>query len=216
MAGATEQTPKRAREDVPEGLGGNAGVNFGVIAPGMDRMPGWARAYVRWTDGAAEVTGWIAASLIFVMVAVLLLDAVTRNVVQIPLSWCVEFAQFTLAAYFFLGGAMTLRDDDHVRMDLVYARLSPRGRSRMDLVTVLCLGFYLVVMIRGSWSSLGYAIATDERRFSMWNPSMIPIKGLMLFCLALMLLQALSLALKHWAALRVPPDPDGPGAEAHR
>lgn len=168
-------------------------------------MPGWVRAYVRWADGAASVTGWLAMWLIFVMVGVLLLDAVTRNVLQIPLHWCVEFAQFTLAAYFFLGGPLTLKNDDHVRMDLIYSHMTPRGRSRMDLVTIGCLGFYLAVMLWGSISSLQYAIETDERRFSLWNPSMIPIKSLMVGCIVLMLLQAVSLFLKHWADLRGAP-----------
>ena len=160
------------------------------------------RTYIWWADGAADLVGWFAASLIFLMVGVLLLDAVTRNVIHVPLHWCVELAQFTLAAYFFLGGAMTLKDDDHVRMDLIYSRLTPRGRTRMDLITIACLGFYLVVMLIGSISSLQYAIATNERRFSIWNPSMIPIKTLMVGCIVLMLLQTLSLALKNWTALR--------------
>jgi TRAP-type mannitol/chloroaromatic compound transport system permease small subunit len=168
-------------------------------------MPKVIRTYVRWTDWAADVTGWIAMWLIFVMVGVLLLDAVTRNVINVPLHWCVEFAQFTLAAYFFLGGPVTLKNDDHVRMDLVYSHMSQRGRQRMDLVTVACLGFFLVVMLWGSLSSLQYAIETDERRFSIWNPSMIPIKGLMVFCIVLMLLQTLSLFFKHWAVLRGDP-----------
>ncbi len=165
-------------------------------------MPRVIRTYVRWADGAADVTGWIAMWLIFLMVGVLLLDAVTRNVLQIPLHWAVELAQFTLAAYFFLGGPVTLKNDDHVRMDLIYASLSPRARARMDLVTVVCLGFYLSVMLWGSVSSLQYAIETDERRFSIWNPSMIPIKALMVGSIVLMLLQTVSLFLKHWAFLR--------------
>jgi hypothetical protein len=57
-------------------------------------------------------------------------------------------------------------------------------------------------MLWGSISSLQYAIETDERRFSLWNPSMIPIKSLMVACIVLMLLQTVSLFFKHWAALR--------------
>lgn len=175
------------------------------------------RAYVRWADRLADWTGWAAMWLIFMMVGVLLLDAVMRNVVRSPIHWGVELAQFTLAAYFFMGGAITLKDDDHVRMDLLYGRLGPRGRQRMDLVTVVCLGFYLVVMLIGSISSLRYAIATDERRFSIWNPSMIPIKALMVACLVLMLMQAVSLAIKHWSALRgVPLDGSDPLPPAGR
>jgi TRAP-type mannitol/chloroaromatic compound transport system permease small subunit len=57
-------------------------------------------------------------------------------------------------------------------------------------------------MLVGSISSLEYAIETNEKRFSMWNPSVIPIKALLTLCLVLMLLQAFSLVFKHIATLR--------------
>ncbi len=166
-------------------------------------MPTPIRHYVAVVDRMSGFVGLIAMYLIFLMIGVLLLDAVTRNVITYPLHWCVELAQFTLAAYYFMGGARTLMDNSHVRMDLFYERLSERGRARMDVVTVFCLMFYLVVLLIGSISSLRYAIATGETRFSMWNPSMIPIKSLMVACIVLMLLQSVSLIFKYvWAARR--------------
>lgn len=168
-------------------------------------MPTIIRRYVRIVDRLSDWSGWLAASLIFVMGATLIMDAVTRNVLNIPVHWAIELTQFTLAAYYFLGGPFTLKNDEHVRMDLLYSALSERGKARLDLVTVWCLIFYLAVMLAGSISSLRYAIATDERRFSMWNPSVIPIKALMVFCLVLMLLQAFSLVFKHIATLRGEP-----------
>jgi TRAP-type mannitol/chloroaromatic compound transport system permease small subunit len=165
-------------------------------------MPPLIRAYVRIVDKMSDFVGYLAASLIFVMVATLLLDAVTRNVLNIPIHWAIEFTQFTLAAYFFMGGPITLKNNNHVRMDLWYANLSDRRKAKLDLFTVGCLIFYLMVMLIGSISSLQYAIETGERRFSMWNPSVIPIKALLTVCLVLMLLQSFSLVFKHIATLR--------------
>lgn len=160
------------------------------------------RAYVRLVDKMSDYVGYLAASLIFVMGATLLLDAVTRNVLNIPIHWAIEFTQFTLAAYYFMGGPITLKNNEHVRMDLWYADLSERGKAKLDLFTVGCMIFYLGVMLVGSISSLQYAIETGERRFSMWNPSVIPIKALLTICLVLMLMQAVSLVFKHVATLR--------------
>lgn len=165
-------------------------------------MPHLIRSYVRVVDRMSDYVGYLAAALIFVMGATLLLDAVTRNVLNIPIHWAIEFTQFTLAAYYFMGGPITLKNNSHVRMDLWYANLSDRGKAKLDLVTVGCLIFYLAVMLAGSISSLQYAIETGERRFSMWNPSVIPIKALLTVCLVLMLLQAVSLVFKHLATLR--------------
>lgn len=165
-------------------------------------MQGLIGKYVRLTDRLSDYVGYLAASLIFFMGGTLIFDAVTRNVVKMPVHWAIELTQFTLAAYYFMGGAITLKNDDHVRMDLFYSSLSERGKAKLDLVTVFCMIFYLAVMLAGGISSLAYAIATDERRFSIWNPSVIPIKSLMVACLVLMLMQAIALVFKHIATLR--------------
>lgn len=165
-------------------------------------MPQLIKGYVRLIDRISDYVGYLAASLIFFMGATLLFDAFTRNVIQMPVHWAIELTQFTLAAYYFMGGPITLKNNEHVRMDLWYANLSDRGKAKMDLFTIGCLIFYLVVMLVGSISSLQYAIETGERRFSIWNPSVIPIKALLTLCLVLMLLQSFSLVFKHIATLR--------------
>ena len=165
-------------------------------------MPNLIRSYVRFTDRISNYVGYLAAALIFVMGATLMFDAFTRNVINMPVHWAVELTQFTLAAYYFMGGAFTLKNNAHVRMDLFYSSRSERGRAKIDLVTSVCLIFYLVVTLIGGVSSLQYAIETNERRFSIWNPSVIPIKALLVVCLVLMLMQAASLVFKHVATLR--------------
>ena len=159
-------------------------------------------AYVRFVDRFSDYVGLIAMYLIFVMIAVLLGDVISDSVFDFPIHWGVELTQFTLAAYYFMGGAATLKNGNHVRMDLFYDNLSDAGKARMDAITIGCLLFYLVVLLIGSISSLGYAIETGERRFSMWNPSMIPIKALMVGCIVLMILQSISELFKHIATLR--------------
>jgi TRAP-type mannitol/chloroaromatic compound transport system permease small subunit len=165
-------------------------------------MPQLIRNYVRVVDRMSDYVGYLAASLIFFIGATLLFDAVTRNVINMPVHWAIELTQFTLAAYYFMGGPITLKNNEHVRMDLWYANMSERGKAKLDLCTVGCLIFYLGVMLVGSISSLQYAIETNERRFSIWNPSTIPIKSLLTVCLVLMLLQSFSLVFKHIATLR--------------
>lgn len=154
-------------------------------------------AYLRWTDRLSGWVGWVAVALIFVMMGLMLFDVVARKFLDIYLLWSLEFLQFTLAAFYFMGGAKTLRDNTHVRMDLFYDRLSDIGKARMDLVTVFCLIFYLGVMFWGSISSLVYSWETGQRLPSPWNPSVVPIKVLMTACLGLMLLQSFALAIRY-------------------
>lgn len=165
-------------------------------------MRGLIASYVRVADRISDYVGYLAASLVFFMGGVLIFDAITRNLIKMPVHWAVELTQFTLAAYYFMGGPITLKNNDHVRMDLWYTTLSVRGRAKVDLATIGCLIFYLGVLLAGSISSLIYAIETNERRFSIWNPSVIPIKSLMVVCLILMLMQAIALVFKNISTLR--------------
>ena len=165
-------------------------------------MPKFIVTYVRVVDYLSTKAGRLAMYLIFVMIGVLLLDALTRNVIRIPLHWCIEMAQFTMAAYYIVGGPYSMQLDSHVRMDLLYSRFSKQNRARLDCFTALFLVIYLVVLLIGSISSTMYAIEYDQRKFSMWNPSLIPIKIIMVCGIALMLLQAVSTFFKDLARAR--------------
>ena len=159
-------------------------------------MPKSIVLYVKYVDFVSTKFGRLAMYWGFVRIGVLLLDAITRNVIRIPLSWCVEMAQFTMTAYYIVGGAYSMQLGDHVRMDLIYDRCSEKTKAKLDVATSGCLLFYLVCLLVGSISSTIYAIETGQRKFSMWNPSMIPIKVIMVFGIVLMLLQAISMLFK--------------------
>lgn len=159
-------------------------------------MPKGIVLYVKYVDWVSTKFGRLAMLLIFVMIAVLLTDAFTRNIIQYPMFWCVEMAQFTMTAYYIVGGPYSMQLGDHVRMDLFYERCSERTKAWLDVSTSGCLLFYLTILLLGSISSTVYAIETGQRKFSMWNPSMVPIKVIMVAGIALMLLQGISMLFK--------------------
>jgi TRAP-type mannitol/chloroaromatic compound transport system permease small subunit len=162
-------------------------------------MPKIVTLYVKYIDYISTKFGRLAMYLIFLMIGTLLLSSITRNILHIPLSWTVELAQFTLPAYYLLGGAYSMQLDDHVRMDLFYDRFSDINKARIDVFTSFFLLFYLVCLLYGSISSLEYAIEYNQRKFSQWNPSMIPIKIIMVFGIVLMILQSVSIFFKDLA-----------------
>ncbi len=162
-------------------------------------MPKIVILYVKYIDYISTKFGRLAMYLIFLMIGTLLLSSITRNILHIPLSWTVELAQFTMPAYYLLGGAYSMQLDDHVRMDLFYDRFSDINKARIDVFTSFFLLFYLVCLLYGSISSLEYAIEYNQRKFSQWNPSMIPVKIIMVFGIVLMILQSVSIFFKDLA-----------------
>ena len=165
-------------------------------------MPKFIVNYVKVIDYLSTRCGRAAMYLIFVMIATLLVNAFTRNIINLPLSWCIEMAQFTMTAYYIVGGPYSMQMDSHVRMDLIYSKFSTRTKARLDSFTAIFLVVYLVCLLIGAISSTMYAIEYDQRKFSQWNPSMIPIKVIMVFGIFLMLLQAISTFFKDLAKSR--------------
>ena len=168
-------------------------------------MPGFLKRYVRAVEAICRRVGRCAMYLIFALMAILLYSSVAKAlgaVVLLPAQWTLEMAQFTMVAYYILGGAYSMRRGEHVRMDLLYADWPPRTRATADCVTVLFLLFYLGVLLYGGVSSTRYAIDYGERSYSAWAPYMAPIKIVMCLGVALMILQTTAVALRDFAAAR--------------
>ena len=159
-------------------------------------MHNFIKYYVSIIDWICVKIGRATMYLVFVMMAVLILSFVTRNIINFPLLWIIEMAQFIITAYYLLGGGYSMITDDHVRMDLFYSKLSEKNKAKIDAFTSIFLVFYLVILFYGSITSLIYTLETNQRLFTAWAPYVWPIKVLMLTGILLMLLQSLSMFFK--------------------
>jgi len=165
-------------------------------------LPKAIQAYVRYVDRVSHIIGRIAMYLIFVMMGILLFSAISRSVFDVPYIWVVEMAQFTMAAYYLLGGGYSMLLNSHVRVDIFYGRWSIRKRAFTDSITAFCLIFYLVFLLVGGLSSTRYALEYGQKNYSTWGPPLAPIKIIMCFGIVVMLLQAFSMFFKDLARAR--------------
>ena len=165
-------------------------------------MPSFISFYVKFIDALCERVGRFVMYWIFIMMFLLILSFITRNIINFPLMWIIEMAQFTITAYYLLGGGYSMLSDDHVRMDLFYGKLSQKGKAKMDIFTSFFLIFYLAILFFGSITSLIYTIETKQKLFTAWAPYVWPIKTLMLIGILLMLLQAFSSLFKNIANVK--------------
>ena len=159
-------------------------------------MPSIIKYYVKTIDFISLKTGRATMYLVFVMMFILILSFVTRNIINIPLIWIIEMAQFVMTGYYLLGGGYSMLTDDHVRMDLIYSKLKDKTKALLDSLTSVFLIFYLIVLLIGSISSLTYTLETNQRLFTAWAPYVWPIKSIMTFGILLMLLQSIAIFFK--------------------
>lgn len=165
-------------------------------------MPNAIKTYVRCVDAVNRRIGKLALYLVFVMMGILLFSSISRTFFNVPFDWTMEMAQFTMAAYYLLGGGYSMQLQAHVRMDVLYERWSERKRAMVDVLTSGFLIFYLAVLLYGGISSTLYSLEYGQRNYSSWGPPMAPIKIIMVIGIILMLLQAVAVFFKDLAKAR--------------
>ena len=102
-------------------------------------------------DRFSDVMGWIAGVLNLLMLVNVFYDAIMRyffNTGSIALQ---EMEWHLFAMVFLFGIAYGLKEDGHVRVDVLYDRFSPRNKAIVNIAgTVLFLLPLAVLIIEGS------------------------------------------------------------------
>lgn len=90
-------------------------------------------------DALGRVSKWLALALVAVVVVVV----VQRYVFGVSIRALQESALYLHAGLFILAAGSTFLADGHVRVDLFYSKLGPRGKALTDLTGVYLLLFPL-------------------------------------------------------------------------
>ena len=164
-------------------------------------MPEAVKAYVRYVEKVNRFIGRFAMYLLFVMMGILLYSSISKTFFN-PSLWTLEMAQFTMVAYYLLGGGYSMQLGSHVRMDLVYGAWSDKTKAWVDAFTVFFLIFYLCLLLYGGLSSTSYALQYGEVNPTAWRPKIAPVKIIMVIGILMMLLQAIAMFFRDVAKVR--------------
>lgn len=156
---------------------------------------------------ANEVVGRIAYWLSLGMVLVGALNAIVRYLdrfsgLGLSSNTYIELQWYMFSALFLLTAGYTLKHDAHVRVDVLYGRLSPRGRAWINVLgVILFLIPFCILMIGTSWP---YFLDSWGRLEVSPDPGGLPrypIKAVIPLAFALVLLQGVSLMIHELAVL---------------
>ena len=157
-------------------------------------------------DRISDFVGRAAAWLTLLMVIVTFVVVVMRYVFDAGLIWVQESVVWMHAVVFMLGAAYTLREEEHVRVDVFYRNMSPRRRAFVDLTGVII--FLLPLCAFLGWNSFDFVVQSwkigEMSRESGGLPyPLVPLlKSVLLLMPVAVALQGLSLGLKSLKILR--------------
>lgn len=144
---------------------------------------------------------WVGQGVAWVtliLVLVVFVDVVMRYLFNTSFVSTQELEWHLFAVIFLMGAGYTLLNDGHVRVDIIYQRLTPKGRAWINLVGVV---FFLipgcVLVIVTSWQFVHTAWSVME---GSPDPGGIPLRFIVKSTIpvgfSLLLLQGIAMGLR--------------------
>ena len=167
-------------------------------------------------DRVNEIIGKAVSWLILVAVLVSATNAVIRKTMNVSSNSWLELQWYLFGAAFLLAAAYTLKQNEHIRIDIVYGAFSRRVQHWIDLFGHLFfLMPFVVLMLYLFIPYVSMSIRSGEVSNNSGGLVIWPAKALLLAGFTLLFLQGISEIIKKIAVMRgAIPDPT-PFISAH-
>jgi TRAP-type mannitol/chloroaromatic compound transport system permease small subunit len=165
----------------------------------MDALLRLARGIDRLNEIIGRSVAWLGLAAVLISAA----TAVARYAFNVGSNALLEIQWYLNAAVFLLVAAYTLRRNEHVRIDVIASRLSPRAQAWIDILggifmlmpAVIIIGFY-------SWPSLFNSFEISEYSSDPGGLIRWPVRLIIPVAFALLGLQGLSEIIKRVGFLK--------------
>lgn len=158
---------------------------------------GWTGAI----DRLSYITGEFVSYWSVIAVFVYYYEVVARYVFNSPTIWAHEGMYLMFGMQYLICGAYAMLTENHVRVDVFYAPLSPYRKAVADILTSVFFFIFAGVLLVTSWIFAMDATRVSEVSFTDWRISYWPIKWAMVVGAVLLVLQGVSKFAQDFRAL---------------
>jgi TRAP-type mannitol/chloroaromatic compound transport system permease small subunit len=155
-------------------------------------------AICRWIDALNTWVGRFVAWMTAVVVAVVFIDVVMRYAFKTSFVFTQELEWQLFSFIFLIGAGYTLLKDGHVRVDIFYQRMTPKGQAWINLLGVLFFlipGCLMVLVTSYNFVQSSFAVMEGSP-----DPGGIPYRWILKACIPVgfvfILLQGFSMGIK--------------------
>lgn len=160
------------------------------------------RIFLRGVDALSSAAAWVATWCVLLACLVSAGNAITRYALDLGSNAWLETQWYLFAVIVLFGASKTLRLNGHVRVDLFYGTLTPRGQLWLDLV---CLAVFLLpaagLLAGMSWTLFVESWSIGEVSSNAGGLVRWPVKLVLPVGFALLTLQGLAEMVRRAAIL---------------
>ena len=150
------------------------------------------------------LSGRLQAVIIFLLMAMLLIEVLTRYVLQSPLSIAEEMGGYFLVSITFMGLAYTWKEKGHVRITLLISRLPEKAVRPIRFFTLLLATAFTLPLIKACYDLLTDSLLFESRSGSWLRTPLVYPQSIMLIGAVLLFLQLIVEIIKAVIAMRRP------------
>jgi TRAP-type mannitol/chloroaromatic compound transport system permease small subunit len=175
------------------------------------------RELARRIDHFQEWFGRGVSWLSLVMVLVVFGDVIARYAFRTTSGGTQEAEWYLFGTLYLLAAGYTLLHDEHVRVDIIYSKLTPRQRARLDFI-LFCVFFFpsCLLVIYTAWPFVRSAWAVWE---GSPDPGGLPLrwllKSMIIVGFVLLTIQGISQTIKSFYVAIGWENPEQIGHEVH-
>ena len=174
----------------------------------MQAFVALSRRIDRFSGAIGQAVAWLIVVAVFVSAG----NAVVRKLFDVSSNAWLHAQWWLFAAVFLLAAPWTLRDNEHIRIDVVNSHLPQRWKNRIEILGHVFFLLPMAVML--TWTSSHYAWVSwmqSEQSSDAGGLPQWPIKMLIPVAFALLFAQGVSelikrVAIMHGAGGAAPPD----------
>ena len=162
------------------------------IPPAGTREDPTLRLHTRITDLVETINvrvGEFVAYWAVISVFAYYYEVIARFVFNSPTNWVHESMFLMYGMQYMLAGAYAYREDQHVRVDVIYSQFSPRGKAIADIITSVFFFIFIGTLFWTSYKFAADAVGLGEVSFTEWGVQYWPVKLSMPIGAGLLLLQ---------------------------
>jgi TRAP-type mannitol/chloroaromatic compound transport system permease small subunit len=152
-------------------------------------------------DGIGLVSEWSGRVVMFAvatLIVTICYDVFARYLFNAPTMWSYTLSYMLGTSIIALGMPYVYYHNANVRVDVIYSKLSPKGRLVLDVVLTIFLSLPLIFMLtkvfgQDAWRAyVTHEVATE----SIWYPLFWPFKTVVTLSFALLFLQGIATFVK--------------------
>ena len=129
-------------------------------------------------------------------------EVLARYVFNSPTNWAHEGMFLMFGMQYMLAAGFALREDSHVRVDVIYLHLPDRAKAFIDLITSIFFFIFAIALFRTGWIFAADSIRVWEVSFTEWAIQYWPVKLTLIIGPLLLFLQGFARLIKEVVIIR--------------